>query len=217
MPRNTFNLFLMGLAFGWGPCLASCGPVLIPYIAGTRKNSLKGVGAYLLFSCARIAVYLVLGVAVFFLGKFIIEAWLVRFSKYIYVILGALLVIIGGRTAGGRNLTGNRLKETCRFLIDDEKSIIVMGLIMGLLPCVPLLALLGYSGLVSKTWIEALIYSFSFALGTVLSPLLILSALTGLIPNFLAGQKQIYYKILSFIRGLIIMFLGIQLIRQAYA
>lgn len=220
--KTALSLFLMGLAFGAGPCLASCGPILISYIVGTRKNILKGIKVYFLFSLARISVYLILGLGVFFLGKFIIEAWVGRFSVYIYAVLGIFLVIMGGLTAGGRNLSQNRLGKSCRFLHNnlvshDKKSIILMGLIIGALPCVPLLALSGYLGLVSKSWVEALIYSLSFGLGTLLSPLLILSALAGLIPNFLAAQKQIYYKILSFICGLIIVFLGIQLIMRAYA
>ena len=229
MSRNIFSLFLMGLSFGLGPCMASCGPILISYIAGSKKNILKGLGVYLLFSLSRIAVYLFLALAIFFLGKFIIETWLGRFSKYIFVLAGSFLIMLGILIASGRNLETlfilrqpAWLNKSCQFLhksllAHDKKSIILMGLIIGILPCGPLLALFGYLGLISKTWIEALIYSFSFGLGTLISPLLILSALAGLIPNFLEGQKVSYYKILSFICGLIIVFLGIQLIIRAYA
>lgn len=216
------SLFLIGLSFGLGPCLASCGPILISYIAGTKKNILKSLSAYLLFSIARIAVYLALGLIIFFLGQFVIENWLGQFSRYIFILTGAFLIILGTLIASSIVQQNNRLGKTCQFLhkrllMRDTKSVILLGLFMGLAPCIPLLALFGYLGLICKTWIHALIYSISFGLGTSLSPLLILSALAGLIPNFLERQKEIYSRILSFVCGLIIIFLGLQLIRQAYA
>lgn len=229
MSKTILSLFLLGLSFGLGPCLASCGPILISYIAGTKKNIFKGIKAYILFSLGRISVYLILAVVIFFLGKIILESWLGQFSKYIYILAGIFLVILGLLTALSAHLESFGIVQsqtwagkTCRMLnknlfTQDRKSIILMGIIIGSLPCAPLLALFGYLGLISKSWIQALIYSFSFGLGTVLSPLLILSALTGLIPNLLKGQKEIYYKILSSICGAIIIFLGIQLIMRAYA
>jgi sulfite exporter TauE/SafE len=92
----------------------------------------------------------------------------------------------------------------------------VLGLIIGLLPCAPLLAVFSYLGLVSRTWWHNLLYSLSFGLGTLLSPLLLLAGLTGLIPRFLQGKKELYYKIFSFISGLIIIFLGLQLAKRAF-
>ncbi|MFA5357159.1 MAG: sulfite exporter TauE/SafE family protein, partial [Candidatus Omnitrophota bacterium] len=67
------GLFLTGVLFGSGPCVASCGPFLISYIAGTRKTAARGVVAYILFSSARVSVYIALGVSVFFLSRFAVE------------------------------------------------------------------------------------------------------------------------------------------------
>ncbi|MDD5154892.1 MAG: hypothetical protein PHF11_00175, partial [Candidatus Omnitrophica bacterium] len=66
--------------------------------------------------------------------------------------------------------------------------------------------------LVSKTWAQALVYCLAFGLGTVISPLLVLAVLSGLIPRFLLKQKEAYYKVVAFICGLIMVFLGINLI-----
>lgn len=219
----------MGLAFGSGPCLASCGPILISYIAGSKKSVLRGINVYLLFSLARLAAYLLLGLLIFFSGKFIIGAWLGRFSRYIYLAAGSFLIMLGLLLAWGIGLGPLRilrqpawLEKSCcllhkKLIMRDKKSVFMMGLAVGVLPCAPLLALFGYLGLVSRTWIEALVYSLCFGLGTALSPLLILSAAAGLIPRFLAGQKEGYQKIFIFICGLIIVFLGIRLITRAYA
>ena len=218
MLSNTLSFFLTGLWFGSGPCIASCGPLLVSYIAGNRKGIAKGISAYFLFSAARVAVYLALALAVFFLGKFILESWLGRFSKYLFILAGIFLVILGGLIAAGRDLKSHCGEFLNRKLLTyDRKSIILMGLLIGILPCAPLLALFGTLGLISKTWMQAVLYTFFFSLGTVVSPLLILSACAGFIPKFLSGNKEAYSKILSFICGLIVIFLGIQLIIRAYA
>lgn len=214
--KIVLSLFLMGLSFGSGPCLASCGPILLSYTVGTRKNILNSLNVYILFSLARIAVYIALSLTIFFLGQFIIDTYFARFSKYIVTLFGIFLIIIGILTAIGQDLKF----PLCQFLhknliMHDKKSVMAMGLIIGLMPCAPLLALFSYSGLVAKTALQALTYSISFGLGTFLSPLLILSVAAGIIPNFLRNLKCIYYKILSFVCGSILVFLGIQLIGRS--
>lgn len=206
----------MGLLFGSGPCLASCGPVLISYLAGTKKNVLASTLAYFLFSSARIAIYLLLGISVFFLGKTAAEQWLGGLSGYLFIGGGAFIILLGILTALGRRLEF----EPCRFLHENlvkqyNKSAILLGLIIGILPCVPLVALMGYVGLVAKTWSQAAIYCFFFGLGTVVSPLLVLSMLSGAISRFLQGRKEAVYNIFSFVCGLIIVLLGLQLILRA--
>jgi sulfite exporter TauE/SafE len=206
----------MGLLFGSGPCLASCGPVLISYLAGTRKNVLASTLSYLLFSSARIAVYLALGILVFFLGKITTERWLGGLSRYIFVFGGAFIILLGILTAFGRRLEF----KACRFLEKKliqqyNKSAILLGLIIGILPCAPLVVLLGYAGLVSRTWGQAAIYCFAFGLGTAVSPLLVLSVASGFISRFLQGKKEVPYSIFSFICGLVMVFLGALLIFRA--
>lgn len=219
MFKIIIGLFLMGFSFGVGPCLASCGPLFISYLAGTKKNLTTALSAYFLFSLARIFVYLILGILIFWLGKFILEFWLNRFSKYLFTLGGIFIVVLGILTAVGTS-SQHWLGGSCQFLqkkllAKDKKSIILLGLIIGILPCGPLLALLGYVGLVAKNWVEVITYCLFFGLGTILSPLLILSALAGLIPRILVGLKESYYKFFSVICGLVIIFLGLQLILRA--
>ncbi|MGE5197804.1 MAG: sulfite exporter TauE/SafE family protein [Deltaproteobacteria bacterium] len=214
--RTAFTLFLLGLSFGAGPCMASCGPILISYVVGTKKGVLKSAGAYLLFSLARIFAYVALGVVVFFLGNFIAENWFSRFSRYILIAGGTFIIILGILTAFGRRLKSMPclfLHE--KFLKSDRKSLIFLGLILGVMPCAPLLALLGYVGMISKNWPSSIIYSFSFGLGTLLSPLLVITALAGLIRRFLQDRGETYQNIVSAISGVIIILLGIQLIYRA--
>lgn len=139
------------------------------------------------------------------------------FSKYVVILGGIFIILVGLLMALGRRLEFGFWQFLQKRLLErDKKSIIILGLVIGLLPCAPLLAILSYVGLVSKSWIESLLYSFSFGIGTFVSPLIFLVILTSLIPKFLIKKKGIYIQIFNFICGLIIVYLGIQLIRRAF-
>jgi len=215
--KTIITLFILGLSFGTGPCVAACGPILISYIAGTNKNIGRALKVYILFSLSRVFVYCLLGVAIFFLGKFALEQVFTEYSKYIFLAGGAFIILVGVLTVLGKRL---ELHKPLRFLQEnilkrDSKSIIVFGLIIGILPCAPLLAALSYVGLVSKSWGEGLLYSFSFGLGTLISPLIFLVILAGLIPKIMR-ERNIFQRVFNSICGLIIILLGLQLFLRAF-
>ena len=217
MNKIIISLFLLGLSFGFGPCLASCGPILIPYVAANKKTAIKSLGVYILFSSGRIFVYLVLSVLVFFLGKFLTEKYLSDVSRYVLLLGGIFIIIIGLLTALGARLEYKSCWFLKRHLLEkDKKSTFTLGLIIGLLPCAPLLVLFSYIALVSRSWYSSLLYSFVFGLGTFISPLLILILLTGYLSSFLKNNKEIYERVFTLVCGLIIVFLGLQLVRKAF-
>lgn len=217
MIKIIVSLFLSGLFFGSGPCIASCGPILISYIAGTKKNILKGLITYTLFSSARIFVYLILSLLIFFLGRFTLDRLLGNFSKYVVVLGGIFIILIGLLMALGKRLEFGLWQFLHKkFLERDKKSIMILGFAIGALPCAPLLAILSYVGLVSRNWLHTLLYSFSFGVGTFVSPLILLTLLAGFIPTWLKDRKILYSQIFSFICGLILIFLGTQLIKRAF-
>ncbi len=228
MNRIIISLFLAGLLFGSGPCIASCGPFIITYIAGAKKNISKGVMVYILFSSARIFVYLVLSLAIFFLSRFAIEKLLGSLYKYVIILGGGFIIMIGLFLALGKRLELSRISRDPvkagnffwswhkNILERDKKSIVAVGLVIGLLPCAPLLAILSYIGLISRTWFSSLLYALSFGIGTLVSPLILLTILAGLLHRLFLEKKAIYYSIFSFICGIIIIFLGIQLISRAF-
>ncbi len=214
--KIILGLFLMGFSFGWGPCLVSCGPVLISYLSGTKKDVRSSAGTYVLFSLARISVYILLGLLVFSLGRFVLQRYLGALARYIFISGGIFIILLGMLTALGRHLDFKSCKFLEKTLIQKyNASAILLGLIIAFVPCLPLLALLGYVGLVSKTWSEVFLYCFSFGLGTAISPLAVLSVMSGLISRFWQGPKEAAYRIFSFICGLIMIFLGAGLIFRA--
>ena len=109
---------------------------------------------------------------------------------------------------------GNRICSLVSGWVNRRLSGIqpaVLGLIVGLLPCAPLLAALSYIGLVSFSWQRCIIYSLVFGLGTLISPLILLALGAGVVPRLLLNKPGIS-RALRLICGLIIMFLGVQLI-----
>jgi len=215
MLRVALSLFLYGLFFGSGPCLISCGPILISYIVGTNKNTPRGMKDYLLFSLARLFVYIVLALVVFFLGSFTLERLLGRCSKYVFILGGGFIVFVGIAMVLGRKLEFKLFPFIQKSIRANNKpSVMMLGLIVGLLPCAPLLAVLSYIGLISKSWFSSLLYGLSFGLGTFLSPLILLIALTGFIPKLLVTRQAVYSRIFSFICGLILILLGVQLMTR---
>ena len=212
MDKIIVGLFISGLLLGWGPCLATCGPVLISYIAATKQSPGQGVWAWFLFSLSRICVYLILSLAIFLLGEFVVKQNLINIAKFIYLAGGLIIILIGfftiirGSIKPFRNLENRG--AVCRR---SSMQPITLGLIMGTLPCGPLIAVFSYIGLVSSTWQLCIFYSLIFGLSTLISPLILFVLVAGLIPRMLLSQPKIYYPF-RLICGLIIVFFGAQLI-----
>lgn len=213
MFKNIASLFILGLSFGSGPCLVSCGPLLLSYIVGTQKKIRGGLFTYIIFSLARITVYLILALLVFFLGRFVFEGLLAAWARYIFILGGVFIMVLGALMILGKN--GNQccvlLKD--KFLAHDKKSIILLGLLTALVPCAPLIAMLSYLGLTSAQWWQSLLGAFSFSAGVFISPLIILSALGGLIPRWLKGRQAVLFNCFS---GIIMLILGWQMLRRVF-
>lgn len=175
-----------------------------------RRSVVGSVVTYILFSLARIAAYLAVALAVFFLGRFLAGQYLGAASKYVLLIGGGFVIYAGVLLILGRG--GH--KGRCR--LPQDKNAIILGLIIGLLPCAPLLAAFSYIGLASKSWLASTGYALSFGLGTLLSPLLLLCAGAGLLPRLMKGQNALYERAFNLFCGGIMVFLGAQLIRRGF-
>ena len=211
------SLFLLGLSFGSGACIASCGPLLITYLVGTEKNVTKSITSYILFSVARIAVYVILSLCVFLVGRFVIMRFVADILRYLVVAGGALIMVMGVLVAMGKEYKFALCGVLHKRLIEhDVKSILIMGLVIGLLPCAPLIALFSYVGLVSKTWAQSLVYSLSFGLGTAFSPLIFLAVFAGAMPKFLGARGQAVIRAVRYICAAIIIILGTQLVWRGF-
>lgn len=215
MPKTIVSMFLSGLFFGSGPCVAGCGPLFLSYIAGSGKNIGAGLYSYCLFSLSRISAYVFLGVLIFFLGNFALRSFFSRFSSYSLIAGGSFTMLIGFLIVLGRRpkpafLSG--LQK--RILGRDRKSLLIMGLAVGFVPCAPLFAFLSYAGLISDSWVKSFVYSFAFGAGTFFSPLIFLTLLAGLLPGLFTDREIFLRRAFSFICGVIIIILGLELARK---
>ncbi|TBR14978.1 sulfite exporter TauE/SafE family protein [bacterium] len=208
------SFFISGVLLGCGACLVSCGPILIFYFAGTRKDIKKSLISYGIFSFSRMLVYGLLGFLVFVIGQFATEKIFGHSRTYInifsgiFIILIGFLMILGKRPGLGLiNMLRNRLTGS------DNAVVALLGIIIGLIPCGPLMAVLYYVGLFSKTWVDSLMYSLSFGLGTAISPMIILVIGTGIFSQYVKIPNS---KVIDFICGLIIIILGLQLLFMAF-
>jgi len=216
MNKIIIASFLLGFSFGMGPCIASCGPLLISYTAGTNKNITKSFFMYLIFSLSRIFIYIGLSLTIFLLGQFIIDSILSPISKYVYISAGAFIAIIGVLICLGKN-SNHKFCEKLQsfFLRKDAKTIIILGLIVGILPCAPLISALSYIGLVAKHWIDALLYGLFFGIGTAVSPLLIFVIFSGFITKAIVERSK-FYRVFNIIFGVVIIFLGLELASRSF-
>lgn len=214
MNKTVFSCFLFGLSFGMGPCLASCGPLLLSYTAGTNKNIIKSALVYLLFSLSRILIYLVFSLVIFFLGQAIINYTFLPFSKYLFILGGVFIALIGILISLGKSSDHKLCKRLQSFFLNkDTKTVIILGLIVAILPCAPLISVLSYIGIISKHWFEAVLNGLFFGLGTVVSPLFLFVLLSGSLSKLIIDKNN-FYRIFNIICGLIIIFLGVQLVKR---
>lgn len=213
MKNNAFiNYFLLGLTMGTGPCLTACGPLLISYIAGTKKNVQSALSVYFLFSFCRVLVYILLSLLIYFFGSLIVTHSLKSLRSCILMTGGGFIVIVGLMMVLG----GNNHFKTCARIHDllftkDKKNIVVMGIVAGLLPCLPLISILSYIGITSKDLLNSIAYVLLFGIGTVCSPLFLYTLCTGLIPRDILKKR-----ILTVMPAMVLIFLGAHMFIMAF-
>ena len=125
-------------------------------------------------------------------------------------------MIIGVLIALGKNPDHKFCNKLQNFFLNkDAKTVIILGLIVGILPCAPLISVLSYVGLVSRHSLDALLYALFFGLGTLVSPLFLFVVFSSFITKSVVAKSN-FYRIFNFIFGLIIVFLGFQLISRGF-
>ena len=90
----SLELFIIGLTVSVGPCLLFCSPLVLPYIAATRKGFSEGLKAILTFSFARLIAYGSLGLLVGGFGKLLTD-WLYKFDYLVFTLGGLFISILG--------------------------------------------------------------------------------------------------------------------------
>ena len=205
--------FLVGMAAGCGPCLATCAPTVMSYVAGLKRGWKEGLAASLTFSLARIPAYLLLGALVAYFGTRLHEASAFHhLQSAVQILTGVLLIAAGVPLA----LFAAPLSGCCKVVhklapVQDARFLVGLGFLYGLSPCVPMVAVMARVGAASTTVGLGAACMMLFGVGTVLSPLLVLGAGSGLGAEFLARRERVS-GVLRRACGLLLCYSGVCLI-----
>ena len=198
---------IIGLSFSTS-CAAFCTPIIVPYIAHTEKPSIIG-GLYssILFSCGRLSSYLTLGLL---FGLLVTSVEInPTITALATLTLGFLLIIHGLSVLGVFRTKAVKDSYLCKCF-GTNRSPIYLGILTGIRPCMPLMAVLTYSINLSGI-IEVIVFILSFWLGSS-----ILIFIIGLITGGLASAvaKNISVERIRRISGVTLIIVGLFFIAQ---
>lgn len=206
--NDAFQIFLLGAAASFGPCLLHCSSVVLPYIAASDRTWKQSVASMGIFLAARICIYTLLGLAAGALGRAASIALHTHQDTIMtvggLVIIGFALLIILGYDPGHRLCRRvQRVHHRSRVVI-----LITMAAVMG--PCASLAGMLAFTALASETVLQGGLFGLAFGLGKAFSPLLPLAAAAGLVSGKIAGHPKVL-KGFSLACGILMALLGLRL------
>jgi sulfite exporter TauE/SafE len=215
MLSDFLKLLTGGFVMGWGPCLAYSAPLLLPYIGGTKTSWKSGLIISSIFSLGRLLAIAILGGLASCAFKVINHFFPPQRSGYIYLIVAFIMVALGIFIVLGKGLKlplSKTLKET--ILNRGTESMLALGFLMGIIPCVPHIAVLTYIACIAGNIGLGVLYAISFGIGTSFAPIA-LGSFMGLIPEKLIKSAKLLRGFQSFC-GVILVVFGLQLIYYVF-
>ena len=207
--RISLELFITGFLLGWGPCLVYCTAILAPYLAGTKTGWKEGLLSSVVFSAGRLIAYMLLGAVAGFSGRIFSSLYMTgNFSVYAQLAGGLFVFLLGLTIIMGKG----KSISLCKYINKhNNESLFLLGILIGLAPCAPLMGSLVYILLKSGNIIEGAVYGLSFGLGTSLSPVLIIGAAAGFLPKrVILNQK--FYNWFQRACGVVIIYFAVRLL-----
>ena len=193
---------------GWGPCLAYTLPLLLPYIGATKRNWKDGLKVGVSFSVGRlIALALLGGLATVTFG-FINRFFPPHRSGWLYLIVALFMVTIGSFIILGK---GFKLHIGKKILDKGTGSMFVFGFLMGIVPCVPYVAVLTYIACIAENNIlVGILYAAIFSAGASVAPI-VLASFMGVISEKLFTSDKLL-RAFQLACGIVLLLFGFQLI-----
>ncbi len=208
-----WQLFGIGFSFGFaGPCLFTCAPVLLVYITGKQSKIRQVFSDIFIFLCGRLLAYLLLGYLAGLSGVILRQFTGSKLLPVLKTSAGAVIILLAIQVWAGRGFGTQRFCRAKQAL--NCGSLALLGFIVGVFPCAPLLALLFEIALISKSGIAGLTHSLFFGLGTFLSGFIVIGVLSGaltLLPRKLFGSG-LSNRIFRWLCAALLILLGIRVI-----
>jgi sulfite exporter TauE/SafE len=221
-----YLLFLVtGFTVGFGHCIGMCGPIVVSLSLNSKESHL--VFRHLLYNAGRVITYGILGGLAGTLGSFTILASSILSLQKGVLIFAGILILLMGLAMGGWLPFGNFFgsggsssvfsKWFQRFsAAKSSVCFLLLGLLLGLLPCGPVYTVLiasARAGMSAESALQAFLSGMglmvAFGVGT-LPALLLMGKLAGL--GWLKS-RQVIYRISSVLMVLVGVYFIIQGIR----
>ena len=183
-------IFMSGLLLGLGvgtSCMAFCTPVLVPHIMADHRGGKRGLFTSIVFSLGRLIAYLTYALSLGVAGE-TLSGGIQSSASPMLIGMGALLMIYGVSISYGHYIWPNVTSRICGHF-SSHNSTFVLGVLMGLTPCVPLMMAMAYS-LTLRGPLPSIAFFIFFWLGSS-TYTIVLGAATGAIGAFAIARMQV--------------------------
>ncbi|MBA7700319.1 hypothetical protein ES703_109030 [subsurface metagenome] len=142
-------------------CLGYCYPILGPVMLSRRENTFKSTALSLaLFLLGRLSAYIIFGVLVGILGRYLkgIPLLYRLIIPFLYLVLGSLMILYGAT----QSFPQGRLCRPGSRYFQNQKFLLVVGFLAGINLCPPFLLALSYSLSLGEIGKSVLFFIFFF-------------------------------------------------------
>jgi sulfite exporter TauE/SafE len=172
------QIFGIGFTFGMaGPCLLTCTPAIMIYVLGTKRRWRDAIADIAAFLSGRLIAYVALGYLAG-LSALMLRHFTNSDTAGFFRPLGGAISILLGIIILLYKDTEDRDCKKAKNKVYGIGGMLFFGFVMGMVPCIPLIALLFEIVLIAKTPVDGAFYALSFGLGTFISGFLIMTILT---------------------------------------
>lgn len=210
---EVLKLLSAGFGMGWGPCLALSGPILLPYIAATKGGWREGLRMSAMFSLGRLLGLAILGglasVAFASINRFFPP----HRSGYLYLAMAIFIVLVGVLIVLGKGFELPLHRTFRKHVVDGGRGAVtapLLGFLIGISPCVPLVAILTYIACTVTNVLQGVAYALCFGIGTIV-PVMVLGPLVGLFPGKVF-KSPAHLRVFKIACGVILILFGLQLL-----
>jgi sulfite exporter TauE/SafE len=225
MGLDLIAIFVVGFLGGFGHCIGMCGGIVLTYTLKVdqndppiRKTKWEALKPQLLYNTGRILTYVFLGQIFGLIGSTIGIVFAIRdFQGFLQIIAGIIMVLMGIELAGfipswsPDTFPGvKKYKKLISNLFNqvNRSNIIVLGLVLGFLPC-GLVYAAGAKAAATQSIFGGMITMLFFGLGTF--PAMLLTGLTvHLVSNKLRRKLYRLAAIMVIILGILALMRGIE-------
>lgn len=212
------QIFGIGFSFGIiGPCFLVCTPVLLTYVVGSKRSWYGVLKDIVIFLSGRLLAYILLGFLAGLSGAALRNFTSSSVSSYFQPLAGAVTIFFAIIILLNKDDHECACPSAHKNILNFG-GVFTFGLLIGLSPCAPLLALLFDVALMSKNVLDGMLYALSFGLGTFLSGLITVGIIAGIltrIPAALVKSKSVN-TVFKMICALLLLILGLGLILKSY-